>query len=90
MSASESEFSFNAEKHTDNEGNETGQTNALRAIRASIALDHYDHQLLEDIGPVDWQVASELIADLCHWSDQHGADIKAVIGLGLRNWIAER
>ena len=85
-----SEASFNPDKHVDNQGKETGQTNALRAIRASTALEYYDHELVGAEGPVNWLVASELIADLAHWCDRQGADIKAVIGLGLRDWMAER
>jgi len=85
-----SESNFNPEKHVDNHGKETGQNNAERAIRATIALDYYDHELVGADGPVNWQVASELIADIGHWCDRHGVDIKAVIGMGLYSWKAER
>jgi hypothetical protein len=81
---------FNPDKHTDTHGTETGETNALRAIRANLALMHYGHELVEAEGPLDWQVASELIADIGHWCDKQGVDIKAVVGLGLRDWMAER
>ncbi len=84
------DFTFNPCKHTNSQGRETGHTNAERAIRASLALDHYDHELVGAAGPVDWQVASELIADVAHWCDRQGADLQAVIGLGLMHWKAER